>query len=194
MAISVRLRFEIFKRDQHTCQYCGRRSPEVVLEVDHIQPLCDGGSDDEMNLITACWDCNRGKGGVPLAEVMTGSDPHDKAIEILERERQLAEYNYVLAQEVDRIENEIWELAAYWNEETLAREKDKLNRFDYNWLKSALRWCPKEKIREFMDIAIARRMTKNFRYVAGCARNWRYEHQANKDSRRGGHVDSYDEN
>lgn len=191
MAVSPRLRFEVFKRDDHTCQYCGRKSPEVVLEVDHIHPVCEGGADDEINLITACWECNRGKAGVPLAQVMTGADPHDKAVEILERERQLAEYNYVLAQENDRIETEAWELIRYWKTEIGdTSDMDSMNRFDYRWLKSALRWCPMEKIREFMDIAIGRRMTKNFRYVAGCARNWRYEHQANKDSRRGG--DSYD--
>jgi hypothetical protein len=194
MAVSVRLRFEIFKRDDHTCKYCGRRSPEVVLEVDHIQPVCEGGSDDEMNLVTSCWDCNRGKGGVPLSQIMTGSDPHDKAIEMLERERQLAEYNYVLALEADRIDEQLWELHRYWQEEAgLPKTPNTMNRADYNWLKGALKWCPMEKIREFMDVAIGRRMTKNVRYVAGCARNWRYEHQANKDSR-SGYADSYDGN
>jgi hypothetical protein len=30
MALSVRTRFEVFKRDEFTCQYCGRKSPDVV--------------------------------------------------------------------------------------------------------------------------------------------------------------------
>ena len=40
--ISKALRFEVFKRDSFTCQYCGRSAPEVVLEVDHIVPVSKG--------------------------------------------------------------------------------------------------------------------------------------------------------
>jgi hypothetical protein len=61
MAISKRLRFELFKRDGFTCQYCGQRAPDVILEVDHIVALSNGGSDDPENLTTSCKDCNRGK-------------------------------------------------------------------------------------------------------------------------------------
>lgn len=61
MAIGKRKRFEVFARDGFTCQYCGRRPPEVVLEVDHIHPQSADGSDDDVNLITSCFDCNRGK-------------------------------------------------------------------------------------------------------------------------------------
>lgn len=184
MAISVRVRFEVFKRDEFTCQYCGRRSPDVVLEVDHIHPVADGGVDDPMNLVTSCWECNRGKGAVALGQVMTGEDPHDRAIQILERERQLAEYNQVLAEERDRREDAVWELAAYWNTECGVREdqRDTLPRGDYHWLLTALQWCPKEKVREFMDLALNRRMTRNLRYVAACARNWRYERTAARDA------------
>lgn len=55
-------RFDILKRDNFTCQYCGKKQPEVELEIDHIFPYSRGGSDDESNLITSCKDCNRGKG------------------------------------------------------------------------------------------------------------------------------------
>ena len=61
-SISKKTRFEVFKRDSFTCQYCGRSSPEVVLEIDHINPVKNGGDNDIMNLITSCFDCNRGKG------------------------------------------------------------------------------------------------------------------------------------
>lgn len=60
-------RFQIFERDNFTCQYCGRKPPEVQLEADHIVPLAKGGTNDERNLITACRDCNRGKGIENLA-------------------------------------------------------------------------------------------------------------------------------
>ena len=61
-SINKKTRFEVFKRDKFTCQYCGRMSPNVVLEVDHIKPVADGGDNNLLNLITSCRDCNRGKG------------------------------------------------------------------------------------------------------------------------------------
>ena len=61
-SISKKIRFEVFKRDGFTCQYCGRMAPDVVLEVDHINPVANGGDNDIMNLVTSCQDCNRGKG------------------------------------------------------------------------------------------------------------------------------------
>ena len=60
--ISKKMRFEVFKRDSFCCQYCGRNAPEVILEVDHIKPVAEGGKNTMMNLITSCRDCNRGKG------------------------------------------------------------------------------------------------------------------------------------
>lgn len=55
-------RFKIFKRDNFTCQYCGRKAPDVVLEIEHIVPVTKGGDNDELNLVTSCHDCNYGKG------------------------------------------------------------------------------------------------------------------------------------
>lgn len=60
-AISKKLRFEVFKRDNFTCQYCGRKAPDVVLEVDHLNPVSKGGKNELINLTTSCFECNRGK-------------------------------------------------------------------------------------------------------------------------------------
>lgn len=60
------LRFKVFARDNFTCQYCGRKPPEVELVIDHIVPLCKGGTNDINNLITACQDCNLGKGTMTI--------------------------------------------------------------------------------------------------------------------------------
>lgn len=68
-AISKKKRFEIFKRDKFTCQYCGSKSPDVVLEVDHINPVSKGGKDVILNLITSCFDCNRGKKDIKLSDL-----------------------------------------------------------------------------------------------------------------------------
>lgn len=59
--ISRRLRFEILRRDNSTCRYCGGTAPEVALTVDHVIPIALGGGDDPSNLVTACVSCNSGK-------------------------------------------------------------------------------------------------------------------------------------
>jgi hypothetical protein len=61
MSLSVRTRFEVFKRDRFTCAYCGGHPPDVLLECDHIIPQAAGGSDEMENLVTSCRDCNAGK-------------------------------------------------------------------------------------------------------------------------------------
>lgn len=66
VGISKKLRFEVFKRDRFTCQYCGAKAPDVVLNCDHIRPVADGGLTDILNLVTACVDCNSGKGARKL--------------------------------------------------------------------------------------------------------------------------------
>lgn len=66
--LSKKMRFEVFKRDNFTCQYCGKMAPNVVLEVDHINAVANGGKNDIMNLITSCFDCNRGKGKNKLSD------------------------------------------------------------------------------------------------------------------------------
>lgn len=55
------LRFSVLERDKFTCQYCGQSAPDARLEVDHINPVSNGGNDNEDNLITSCYACNRGK-------------------------------------------------------------------------------------------------------------------------------------
>lgn len=54
-------RFDILARDNFTCQYCGRKAPDVELQVDHIYPVSRGGYDDEKNCVTACITCNSSK-------------------------------------------------------------------------------------------------------------------------------------
>lgn len=61
MPVSKRLRYEILRRDNHACRYCGASAPNVPLVVDHVLPVALGGQDDSSNLLTACRDCNAGK-------------------------------------------------------------------------------------------------------------------------------------
>jgi 5-methylcytosine-specific restriction endonuclease McrA len=59
-------RREIFRRDNFTCQYCGRRLPD--LTVDHVTPRHLGGRHIWSNVVAACPSCNHRKGGRTLEE------------------------------------------------------------------------------------------------------------------------------
>lgn len=59
------LRWEIWQRDNFTCQYCGAKSD---LTLDHIHPESKGGTIDKNNLTTACRRCNSKKGARPLKD------------------------------------------------------------------------------------------------------------------------------
>lgn len=67
-AISKSTRFEVFKRDSFTCQYCGASAPAVILNLDHIMAVSKGGTSDVTNLITACFGCNSGKSDRKLSD------------------------------------------------------------------------------------------------------------------------------
>ena len=58
-------RRNIMKRDNHTCQYCGRKSD---LTLDHVMPRSRDGNDTWENLVTACNTCNVKKGSLTPAE------------------------------------------------------------------------------------------------------------------------------
>jgi histone H3/H4 len=64
--ISLTKRFFIFKRDQFTCQICGKSGHGMRPEVDHKVSVHDGGTDALDNLWTLCFECNRGKSKTSL--------------------------------------------------------------------------------------------------------------------------------
>lgn len=107
--LSKRRRFDVLKRDEFSCQYCGAHPPSVVLEVDHIDPVSLGGTDDIDNLITACFDCNRGKAASPLTAVP--ATLAEKAALALEMEEQLRGYQAILRDRRERIERDAWVVA-----------------------------------------------------------------------------------
>lgn len=60
--IGQALRFQVLNRDGFKCHYCGRKASDGhELEIDHVKPLSDGGTNHLSNLRSACFDCNRGK-------------------------------------------------------------------------------------------------------------------------------------
>lgn len=60
-AFSRRQRFEILRRDDHRCRYCGVPASRATLVIDHVVPLALGGTSDAWNLVAACEPCNAGK-------------------------------------------------------------------------------------------------------------------------------------
>lgn len=107
-SISKKLRFEVFKRDSFKCQYCGKSAPDVILHVDHIVPVKEGGTNDISNLITSCSDCNLGKG----IKLLT-----DKSV-IEKQRKQLEELNE---------RREQLEMMMKWREKLLAIDDEKVN-------------------------------------------------------------------
>ena len=87
--IGKKLRFEVFKRDSFTCQYCGKTAPNVILEIDHINPVAEGGDNSITNLITSCRDCNRGKGKRKLTDTSVVDKQQKQLSELQEKHNQL---------------------------------------------------------------------------------------------------------
>lgn len=107
-SISKKARFEVFKRDSFTCQYCGAHPPSVILHIDHIHPVAQGGGNDEDNLVTSCESCNQGKSDRSLSDIPQSLN--DKAAQILEKEEQIKGYQRVLAAKRLRLEDECAEV------------------------------------------------------------------------------------
>lgn len=78
MAVSKRLRFEILRRDNHTCRYCGQSAPGVKLVIDHVLPEALGGRSEPENLVTACEPCNSGKSSIAPGSPLVGDVKSDQ--------------------------------------------------------------------------------------------------------------------
>jgi len=169
MPISKKTRFEVFKRDGFTCQYCGKLPPGVTLEVDHINPKSKNGKDDINNLITACFDCNRGKSNIVLERI-----PNTLAenLEILkEKEIQLSEYNKFIAKIERRIQKDISEIdeiyVSYFKGWRLS------DNFKNSSLKRFLNKLQKNIVKDAMHLACSKMNNKDdsIRYFCGICWN-----------------------
>ena len=110
--ISNTARFEVFKRDSFACQYCGRKPPTVLLEVDHIQPVASGGTNEQINLVTSCEECNRGKAARALDQVPQALSEQVENLRI--RAEQVEAYNNFLLNLRQQEQKTLNELGYYW--------------------------------------------------------------------------------
>ncbi|HEY4538136.1 MAG TPA: HNH endonuclease [Erysipelothrix sp.] len=144
--ISKKVRFEIFKRDQFKCQYCGACAPDVVLHVDHINPVSKGGDNDLLNLITSCEPCNNGK-RARLIDDKSIIEKQRKMLEDLDNRREqlsmilqwrdeLKKFDDELLMEVvNRVEDKVCSTV---NDKGLSIIKGWLTKFELNELLQAI--------------------------------------------------------
>lgn len=84
-------RREVFRRDDFTCQYCGKHTFD--LTIDHVTPRHLGGPHIWTNVVAACPACNHHKGGRTLSEanmhlMRTPFEPTASALYIFGRHSQ----------------------------------------------------------------------------------------------------------
>lgn len=143
-AISKKVRFEVFKRDSFTCQYCGLSAPEVILHLDHIAPVAGGGENDILNLVTSCVDCNLGKGARALDDKSAIAKQKAQLDELNRRREQLEmmlSWREGLA-EIDQ--DEVAAVADHFSEQT----NTYLNDFG---LKEAKKWIKRYGIAKTLE-------------------------------------------
>lgn len=104
-SIGKKLRFEVLKRDDFKCRYCGRAQADgVVIHVDHVIPVAAGGRNDPENLVTSCADCNLGKSARMIGDPAIVGVDFAKAGKIFkEAQKSLKNYRAYLKQ------RELWE-------------------------------------------------------------------------------------
>lgn len=175
--LGPRARFDVFKRDNFTCCYCGKTPPGTTLEVDHVIPVSAGGSDTLGNLVTACVDCNRGKGARGLAVPVPAPDLQEQVTLIRARAEQVKRYNALLARERKKSQAQVDELHDYWLDRFPMTRWAVQVPFDQSFLKW-LRFFTMEEIKSAIDTtARARGVSRKPGYFNGIMRRQAIERE-----------------
>lgn len=169
MTISKRIRFEVLKRDNYTCRYCGAKAPNAVLHVDHVMPVALGGSDKPENLVTACRDCNAGKAATkPGDEII--DEVNEKALAVAQafRTALAVDANHAL-QDRQWLEN----IRDYWEDRmpTSARMPADANATLTYWKKIGVGTAT---VLEAIDIAASKEnipYSSRYKYMCGIVWN-----------------------
>lgn len=72
------IREYLLDKYEHTCQYCGGKSGDSILEWEHKIPRSRGGSNSIKNATLACKTCNSDKGNMLLTEWLEGINSKSK--------------------------------------------------------------------------------------------------------------------
>ena len=153
MAITKKLRFEVFKRDGFKCRYCGKTPPQVILEIDHVNPKSKGGIDDKKNLVTSCFDCNRGKRNnkiklLPINLKESVEQLEEMEFQYIAYQKMLDKINKRIVEEVIKISNLYYEHSyIYFDKHLKRRTKDFIKTIGY------------DEVRESLELAILKAKT-----------------------------------
>lgn len=167
--ISKKLRFEVFARDGFTCRYCGEQSDKVQLVIDHVHPVCQGGTNDQSNLITACVICNQGKSGNAIDKVTTNESHRLALSQEIQEQRQTFEAARAASDAKERLSQEVC------NYFCNARGTKQMSRSTLRILVSFVQQHGPELVFSWIDIAVSNLSTDshdmNFsKYVSGIRR------------------------
>lgn len=169
MAVSKRTRYEVLRRDNHTCRYCGGTAPDVVLTIDHVTPVALGGSDAPGNLVAACKDCNAGKSSTSPGSVLVENVADDTIRWALARKAAADE----LTLEREAAEQRRAPFLDAWT----SWDKN-CDHLPDDWYKAVDRWLesgmPMGSILEALAITIPKRNVSHydvFRYTSGVIKN-----------------------
>ena len=166
-ALSKKIRFDIFKRDYFTCQYCGDTPPKVVLQVDHINPVKLGGTNEQDNLITSCQPCNIGKGAGSLSNIPQSLK--EKSDSTAEKEAQIKGYNKILKKKQNRLESEVWQVVHVIDE-----DKNSISKKQFSTIKKFIESIGLYEVIDAMEIACTKNIyheEDRFRYFCGVCYN-----------------------
>lgn len=174
MAVSKRLRYEILRRDNHTCRYCGGTAPTVPLRVDHVTPVALGGTDEPTNLVTSCEPCNSGKSSATVDSALV-ADVSDDALRWAAAMTQAA----ANLQELEKPKDEYRDaFLAEWNRWHLGKDDTKTVELPVDWKLSIERFrvagIPVWMWADIVDIGMANQKVKpenTFKYCCGIAWN-----------------------
>lgn len=170
--ITQALRYQVMRRDQFTCQYCGAQSPNAALQIDHVVPAALGGSNDPENLVTACTQCNAGKGKSQADEATVAA--------VSERNLRwadaLAEAAHIVRSGSGDYDGELDEFRDAWQRWRVNGTNETVP-LPSGYRKSVVTWLSRgldiDDLVELIPVAMEKRLPNSdrFRYYAGCA--WR---------------------
>lgn len=173
MAVSKRLRFEILRRDNHQCRYCGAKAPDAVLRVDHVVPVALGGSDDPSNLVAACEPCNTGKSSVPVdaplvADVKADALRWARAMEIVATGRAVAREEAALLHDAFYDWWKAWTYTNWRGEKITVDLPNDYKRSVDQFIAAGL---TEDDLYELIEVAMTAKTNDEWKYFCGCC--WR---------------------
>lgn len=167
-AISKKKRFEVFKRDGFTCQYCGDTPPKAILHVDHINPVSKGGKNDMDNLITACDSCNLGKSANLLTSIPESLK--EKAARVAESEEQIKGFRKIMDEKENRIIDDAWSVAAVLEGVDYV---ESYNRRNFASIKKFLELLPYHEVIDSAEISMSKSYNSSSQFKYFCGACWR---------------------